>query len=125
LAKEIKKLSASVDVEAELQDVDLFKLLKVYRRVMERYEIEKNKPTHEVVQYPYTITEQKDFLMRRLSTKPKMAFTEVIDSDPNKIAVIFNFLAILELLQLGMVTLHLGMGFNNFWIERLEEVPAG
>lgn len=125
LNKEIRLLSESVNVESELQDVDLYKLLKVFQRVVERYELEKNKPTHQVVQYPYTISGQKDFILNKLSDKPKLAFTNIIETEPNKIAVIFNFLAILELLQLRLITLHLGMGFNNFWIERMEEVPAG
>lgn len=125
LQKEIRLLSESVNVESELQDVDLYKMLKVFQRVMERYELEKNKPTHEVVQYPYTISGQKDFILNKLSDSPKLAFSKLIETEPNKIAVIFNFLAILELLQIGLITLHLGMGFNNFWIERLEEVPAG
>ncbi|MEM6523492.1 MAG: segregation/condensation protein A [Bacteroidota bacterium] len=124
IAKELRTLSESVNVESELQDVDLYKLLKVYQRVLEKYEIEKNKPRHEVVQYPYTIEGQRNFLMRKLSKKPKMSFVEVIDEEPTKIGVIFNFLAILELLQLRRITMHLGIGFNNFWIEKLEEVPA-
>ncbi|MTI21744.1 chromosome segregation protein ScpA [Fulvivirga sp. RKSG066] len=125
LSREIRLLSESVNVESELQDVDLYKLLKVYQRVLERYELEKNKPTHQVVQYPYTISGQKDFILNKLADSPKLAFTKIIEAEPNKIAVIFNFLAILELLQLSLITMHLGIGFNNFWIERLEEVPAG
>jgi len=124
LAKEVRMLSESVNVESELQDVDLYKMLKVFQRVMERYEIEKNKPRHEVIQYPYTIGGQKDFILNQLTDSPKLAFSKLIETEPNKIAVIFNFLAILELLQLRIITLHLGIGFNNFWIERLEEVPA-
>lgn len=125
LQKEIRLLSESVNVESELQDVDLYKMLKVFQRVIERYELEKNKPTHQVVQYPYTISGQKSFILDQLTDSPKLAFSKLIETEPNKIAVIFNFLAILELLQIGHITLHLGIGFNNFWIERLEEVPAG
>lgn len=124
IAKELRTLSESVNVESELQDVDLYKLLKVYQKVLERYEIEQNKPRHEVVQYPFTIEGQRIFLMSKLAEKPKMSFIEIIDEEPTKIGVIFNFLAILELLQLKRITMHLGMGFNNFWIEKLEEVPA-
>ncbi|MEO0552985.1 MAG: segregation/condensation protein A [Bacteroidota bacterium] len=124
IARELRLLSESVNVEAELQDVDLYKLLKVYQKVVERYELEKNKPRHEVVQYPFTIEGQRNFLMGKLSKKPKMSFIEIIDEEPTKIGVIFNFLAILELLQLRRITMHLGIGFNNFWIEKLEEAPA-
>ncbi|MFY0653635.1 MAG: segregation/condensation protein A [Cyclobacteriaceae bacterium] len=124
VVKEIRHLAESSNVEAELQDIDLYKLLKVYQKVLKRYEYEKNKPVHQVVQYPYTITEQKTFILNRLTTKDKLSFEDVIKDKPEKIAVIFNFLAILELLQLRMITLHLGEGFNNFWVEKLEEVEA-
>ncbi|MCX2743152.1 segregation/condensation protein A [Mangrovivirga sp. M17] len=120
ITKELRKLSESTNVEAELQDIDLFKLLKVYRKVLERYEIEQSKPRHEVVQYPYTIDGQKQRILNWLGNKPRISFEEVISKQPDKIAVIFNFLSILELLQLNLVTLHIGEGFNNFWIEKIE-----
>ena len=41
LLKETRALAESVNVESELQDVDLYKLLKVFQKIMDRYEIEK------------------------------------------------------------------------------------
>jgi segregation and condensation protein A len=120
ISKEIKMLAGASNVEAELQDVDLYKLLKVFQNVMTRYEIEKNKPIHEVTPYPYTISGQKKVLLDKLTKKQKMSFNDIIKQDPTKILVIYNFLAILELLQLQLISLKLGEGFNNFWIERLE-----
>lgn len=125
IAKEIKVLADASNVEAELQDVDLYKLLKVFQNVMSRYEIEKNKPRHKVMPYPYTISGQKKVLLDKLSSVAKMTFTEIIAEEPSKILVIFNFLAILELLQLQLIALKLGEGFNNFWIERLEGIEEG
>ena len=121
VVKEIRALSEISNVEAELQDIDLYKLLKVFQKVMTRYEYEQNKPAHQVVQYPYTVENQKTFLISKLTKTKKLSFLEIIDFESNKIAVIFNFLAILELLQLRKITMKLGLGFNNFWIEILEE----
>ncbi len=120
--KEVKTLSETINVEAELQNVDLYKLLKVYREVMAKYELEKNKPTHKVVQYPYTITGQKDHIVNKFDYSNRLSFSDLIEEDPNKIAVIFNFLAILELLQNAVIIITLGEGFNNFWLERVEKV---
>ena len=119
--KEIKGLSEISNVEAELQNIDLYKLLKVFQKVMTRYEYSQNEPSHQVVQYPYTVENQKTFLISKLTKTKKLSFLEIIDFESNKIAVIFNFLAILELLQLRKITMKLGLGFNNFWIELLEE----
>ncbi|PWL30172.1 segregation/condensation protein A [uncultured Roseivirga sp.] len=121
IVRELKKLAEGNDVESELQDVDLYKLLKVYQRLMSRYEYEQNKPKHEVVQYPYTISGQRDYIIEKLQEAPRLSFEKLIAMEPNKIAVIFNFLSILDLLQMRQITMHLGEGFNNFWIEKIEE----
>lgn len=123
IEKELRALAEASNVEAEMQNLDMYKLLKVFARVMERYDYEQKKPAHKVVQYPYTISGQKEYLVSQLKTASKLSFDQIIGFDPQKIAVIFNFLAILELLQLGKITLKLGLGFNNFWIEQLEEAP--
>ena len=124
LGKEIRKLSESVDVEAEMQDLNLYKIMKVFQKVMKRYEFEQSKPIHKVVQYPYTIEKQKAKLMERLVYGEKLAFTDLISEKPDKVLVIFNFLSILELLQLKQIVIHLGDGFNNFWLERRDETAA-
>ena len=61
-----KKLAETINVESEMQDLDLYKMMKVFQKVMKRYEFEQNKPVHQVVQYPYTIEKQKTKLMERL-----------------------------------------------------------
>jgi segregation and condensation protein A len=122
--KELRSLSQQIGVEAEIQNLDLYQLLKVYTKVMKRFEIEQNRPTHEVIQYPYTIEGQKNFILNWVTEQKQIAFSKVIENEPNKIAVIFNFLAILELLQLEKITLRIGEGFNNFWIEKLEKQQA-
>jgi len=52
--------------------------------------------------------------------KRKLSFTQIVEYNSEKIGVIYNFLAILELLQLHQITIRIGEGYNNFWIERLE-----
>ncbi len=121
IQKEIKKLSELIDVESELQDLDLYKLLKVYQKVLVRFEVESAKPQHTVIQYPYTIEGQKEFIMHKVQEKQRLSFIQIIEYNREKIAIVYNFLAILELLQLSQIKLQLGEGFNNFWIERLEE----
>ncbi|WMJ71761.1 segregation/condensation protein A [Cytophagaceae bacterium ABcell3] len=119
--RELKNLAAFSNVEAELQDLDLYKLLKVYEKVINRFEQEQNKPTHFVEQYPYTIESQKEMLMDKLKDASRLSFSEIICIKKERMAVIYNFLAILELLQYQKIMIHLGEGFNNFWIEKLEE----
>lgn len=118
--EEIRKLAETNNVEAELQDIDLYKLLKVFERVTQKYADKQHVKAHAVVQYPYTVEGQKAYLNNLLSKKERISFISVIGANPQKIAVIFNFLAVLELLQLSKIRIHIGEGFNNFWISNYE-----
>ena len=102
----------------ELQDIDLYKLLVVFQNVLSKYENEKNKPKHQIFEYPYTITEQKKFLINLLKSKSKISFMRLVEDNPLKILVIYNFLAMLELIQESKIKLSLGNGMNNFWIQK-------
>ena len=122
LMKELKQLAEVTNVEAELQDVDLFKLLMVFEKVLKRQEEEKNKPVHQVIQYPFTIEGQKEFILNEVTTKSRVPFIELFEKAPTRISLIFNFLAILEMLANGMISIRVGEGFNNFWVMKKEEV---
>ncbi len=124
LVKELEELSKVEDVEAELQHLDLYKLLHVFQKCMSRLAARAEEPTHTIIQSPYTIEQQKAFVLEKISFKKQVPFTEFISYNPDKIFVIYTFLAILELLQLSELTLVLGEGFNNFWVEKIEPVTA-
>lgn len=124
IMKELKILAESTNVEAELQDVTIFKLMTVFEKILKRQEAEKNKPVHQVIQYPYTVEAQKKHLLEELIKKPSLSFTELIEAFPTRIGVIFNFLAILEMLALQVLTIQIGEGYSNFWISKAERTEA-
>ena len=117
---ELRALSSVDDVDAEMQHVDLYKLLKVFQRTLAKLASREDHTTHTVIQYPYTITQQKDFVLEKISFKKQVPFSDFLAYKADKIFVIYTFLAILELLQLEMVTIVIGEGFNNFWVEKTE-----
>ncbi|TAH25806.1 MAG: chromosome segregation protein ScpA [Cytophagales bacterium] len=117
IAQELKHLAEISNVETELQELDLFKILKVYEKAILRYKEQKEKPTHFVEQYPFTIAQQKEYLMNKLRLKAHLTFEEILADFPTKIALVYNFLAVLELLQIQLISIVVGEGFNNFWIE--------
>jgi segregation and condensation protein A len=124
LMKELKALAESTNVEAELQDVTIFKLMTVFEKVIKRFEAEKNKPVHQVIQYPYTMDGQKKYLVDELSKKQRLSFAELLEVFPTRIGVIFNFLAILEMLALQQIAIQIGEGFNNFWVTPMEATES-
>lgn len=116
LMRELRVLAESTNVEAELQDVTIYKLMTVFEKVLKRFDAEKNKPVHQVIQYPYTVEGQKKMLVETLNKKEKISFVELLQEYPSRIGLIFNFLAILEMLALQVLTIQVGEGYNNFWI---------
>ena len=124
IAAELKALRKVDDVDAEMQDLDLYKLLKVFQKIMAKMASRIEETKHTVIQYPYTIEQQKDFVLEKISFKKKVPFSEFITYKPDKIFVIYTFLAILELLQLSRVTIVIGEGFNNFWVEKTEPLAT-
>jgi segregation and condensation protein A len=124
LLSELDSLRKLEDVDAEMQHVDLYKLLKVFQRTMARMASRVDETMHTVIQYPYTIEQQKEFVLEKISFKNQVPFTDFISFKPDKIFVIYTFLAILELLQLSQVTILIGEGYNNFWVEKTEPIAA-
>ncbi len=116
LKTELNYLHSLADSEAEWENLDLYKLLKVYLKVMQRFEYEQQKPVHTIVQYPYTIAEKREKILFRLEKQAKISFEAIISEESNKIAVVFSFLAILEIFQLGLAGLEMGEGYNQFWL---------
>ena len=99
--------------------LDLYKLMRVYQRVAKRHELQNNNPIQQIIPYPFTIETQKEILIEKLrqSKNQRISFQELLAEQPKKILTIFNFLAVLDLLQLKEIIIHIGEGFNNFWIE--------
>lgn len=118
---ETRVLEEALGVEAELQDVDLYKLLKVFQGVVARMEERDRRPVHKVIPYPYTQEGQQQYVLAKLSFQPVVTFQELMDEDFNKVAVIYNFLAVLELLAQQKIQIEVGEGYNNFSIRMLED----
>ncbi len=119
--KELKTIINDASGEWEMHDADMFKLLKVFQKVLMRYQSNSEKMVHKVVQFSYTITEQKQLILDKVKEKKRFSFTELIEDNPDKVAVIFNFLAILEMLNQRLIEINIGLGYNNFWITEGEE----
>src|SRR3546814_19792405 len=77
---------------------------------------------HTVVQYPYNIREQKDIILNTLATMGNMNFEDVLLLCKDKIQLVYNFLALLEMIQQQLIVLSLGLGYNNFRVT-LRESP--
>ena len=62
--------------------------------------------------------------MNEVISKKRISFIEVVERYKTRIALIFNFLAILDLLAQGELAIQVGEGYNNFWITQPGQVIA-
>jgi segregation and condensation protein A len=104
----------------ELSEINLYKLMMVYGRLMKRYLTRSEEVTHTVVQYPYTIEQQKRAIGELLRINKMMDFKAIASNSENKVHFVYNFLAVLEMLQQELIEIQVGLGYNNFWISAKE-----
>jgi len=100
----------------ELTTFDLYKLMLVYEKLMYNYTSRNNEVRHTVVKYPYTIEQQKKAMASLVAINKKLDFGTMVRNSENKVQFVYNFLAILEMLQQQLLELQSGLGFNNFWV---------
>ena len=121
-ATELRKLAEHALADAEMESVTLYKLLRVFERLLGRFEEEqKSKRVHTVYNFNYTIQEQRSYLISKLTKGKKTAFESLFLKLENRIHAIVTFLALLELLNEQAVSLIQGEGVNNFWLTLPEE----
>ncbi|TAF66255.1 MAG: chromosome segregation protein ScpA [Cytophagales bacterium] len=125
IEKELQNIAQNNQLELELYHLDLYQLMRVYQRMLVRYDEKIKIVRHTIVPHPYTVSGQREYLVQRLQFRQRVSFSEIISDYVvhTKLAAIYNFLAILEMLQNRIINIEIEEGFNNFWIEKLEEIP--
>lgn len=101
----------------EIQTVSLYKLMKVFERVMQRLHDKNNKPVHTVTRYTYNMEDSRDFMLEKARIHKTMSFEKVFEECENRVHAIFIFLSMLELVQQKFLKIMIGEGRNNFIIE--------
>jgi segregation and condensation protein A len=126
LQKEISQIGEESGEGTEIQTITLFKLMKMFEKVMKKVEQRNNKPVHTVVKYNYTMEESREYALNIVQREKVMSFEKVFDVCEDRIHAIFIFLSVLELVQMKYMTIMVGEGRNNFIVEfnenREEEV---
>jgi segregation and condensation protein A len=116
IATELAEIEAVAIPGEELADLTLYRLMQVYERVNRRYLNRSEEVTHTVVQYPYTIEQQKKAIADLLRINGRMDYDTMVKNSDNRVHFIYNFLAMLEMLQQELIDIQIGVSYNNFWI---------
>jgi segregation and condensation protein A len=116
IAAELAGMEAVAIPGEELADLTLYRLMQVYDRLNRRYLNRSEEVTHTVLQYPYTIEQQKKAIDDLLRINGKLDFNAMVKNSENRVHFIYNFLAMLEMLQQELIDIQIGVSYNNFWI---------
>lgn len=124
IQKELSQIGEEASEGTEVQTITLFKLMKAFERVMQRYHDKMNRPTHTVVRYNYSMEVSKTEMISMAQSQRTLSFEKVFERVENRVHAIFLFLSMLELVQGKFLRLLIGEGRNNFIVE-YNEVEEG
>lgn len=116
--EDINHLLAGTEHTEDFSSFDLYKLLKSYHKVMSQYQTRVTDVKHTVVKYPYSIEEQKIKITELLAINEKLDFGKMLSISKDRVQFVYNFLAMLEMLQQELAQIQIGLGFNNFWLQQ-------
>lgn len=120
VSDELQKIATRALVDSELESLTLFRLLKAFERVMQRFENAQPRTVHQIARFSYTVEEQQLFILSRIPEGGRADFRTVFGECANRIHAIVTFLALLELLNMQRVQILPGAAVNSFWIEAVE-----
>ncbi|MBL0340635.1 MAG: segregation/condensation protein A [Bacteroidetes bacterium] len=106
---------------SELNALTLFKLMMTFEKVMDRFRFSEQRVRHTVIQYPFTIDQEKENIQRLVRLKPNVTFLDIFSACQSKIHACFSFLALLDLIQSKLVFIQISEGFNNFYLTEVNQ----
>jgi len=117
IQKELSLIGEEASEGTEMQTITLFRLMKAFERVMQKYSDRMNKPVHTVVRYNYSMEQTKTEIISFAQSARTMSFEKFFDKVENRVHAIFMFLSMLELVQGKFLRIMIGEGRNNFIVE--------
>jgi segregation and condensation protein A len=115
--RELSHIGEEASEGTEVQTITMFKLMKAFERVMQRYQDRFNRPVHTVVRYTYSMEQAKTDMISVAQSERTLSFEKVFEKAENRVHAIFLFLSMLELVQGKFLRILIGEGRNNFIVE--------
>ena len=109
------------DIPAEpnlyLFEVNLFDLMGALKKILTKAPLEMMKITRETL----TVKDRIALILDKIENEHTIRFDDLFAQDRKRIQIIVTFLALLELLRLGVVRAYQDMEFGTIWIMRHKE----
>jgi segregation and condensation protein A len=109
------------EIEAEpelyLFDVNIFDLMGALKKIMSKVPPETIKITKETL----TVKDKIAMIIEKMENEHTMRFDALFEEDITRVQIIVTFLALLEILRLGLVRAYQDKEFGTIWIMRHKE----
>lgn len=115
---EQKRIAAQFQTEYDLESINLYKLLHVFQRVVNRFDERQQKFQLSIIKHPFTIKSEKESIRQLIHQQTEVPCNQLFASCTNRLQAIFRFLAMLEAIQERWLNIRIGLGMNNFWVTR-------
>jgi len=116
---EMDKAKLEPDLETYLFEVHLFDLVGALNKILSKAPPEEVRITKETL----TVKDRIAAILDMVELEKTVKFEALFEEDSGRIHIIITFLALLEILRLGIVRVYQDGQFNAIWIIRREETP--
>ncbi len=110
------------DEPAKLAEASIFDLIRAFQNVLKRFE--EADSFKDIIDDRFTVSEQIDMLMKRLSPGESLRFESLFQDATSKSEVITTFLALLELMKLNQFLVSQNQLLGEIVIERREQTAG-
>ncbi len=100
------------DGEIYLFDVSLFDLLDAFKKILEKAPPEIVSITKEAL----TVKDKMSMIMEQIENQEVVRFEELFKGEITKIQLIITFIALLELIRLGLIRAYQEREFGSIWV---------
>jgi len=100
-----------------LKNVSIYDLAKAFKFAIEQI---KNEPVHRIQKLNVSVEEQIEFIENKLKEFPELHFLKLVEDIKERIRIIVTFIALLEMVKIGRISIQATKIFNDFTITHKE-----
>ena len=104
--------SFEFEEEPTLIDANVFDLISAFRKLLEKAP----EQTLEITRETLTVSDRINFILERLENEDGIRFEDLFKEGFTKVTLIVTFLALLELVRLGLSKIYQEKSFGQIWI---------
>ncbi|MEN8264510.1 MAG: segregation/condensation protein A [Nitrospirota bacterium] len=112
--------SLEFEEEPMLIDANVFDLISAFRKLLEKVPEQAIEITRETL----TVSGRINFIVEKLENEDGMRFEDLFEEGFTKVTLIVTFLALLELVRLGLSKIYQEKAFEQIWIMNPQHEPS-